>query len=207
MLDDLNLGLALQGKPFSNCSCGDVEGDFLDNQPTTSTCVSVTEDDPSDIASDNALECDNMHEGTPMQTTCSNVAVRCVSANRGPNGTAPGCRIGLSVQVLRSNPFLDWWSFEYIPIVFGFCLVVIFVGIVSRRLRRQRQRAALLRLLGGRTPLLGDEDGPGGYGSGRVVAEGTVVDAETLPTGTYIAGPWAMETALLRHDALSASTI
>ena len=63
MLDDINLKLALEGKPFANCSCEDLDGDSLDSMPVSSACVSVDEDDiDMDVEAENALECESMVE-------------------------------------------------------------------------------------------------------------------------------------------------
>ncbi len=43
--------------------------------------------------------------------------------------------------MIIDDPFMNWWSFEYIPIVFGFCLMVVLVSVVLRHVRRQRLRA------------------------------------------------------------------
>ena len=58
-------------------------------------------------------------------------------------GTLYRCRIGVSGLIIIPPPFEAWWSFEYIPIVFGFCLIVVLVSIFSRHIRRHRERELL----------------------------------------------------------------
>jgi hypothetical protein len=71
-------------------------GGLLDSGASVgSTCANVEATLEEDAELQNALECDFMNYGTPQESICSNVLVRCsVGA---ANNT--GCRIGLSVQV------------------------------------------------------------------------------------------------------------
>ena len=79
--------------------CVPPAGDELTQSTATSVCVSESDD----FDSENALDCAYNNEGERSQTTCSNVALRCVSPNH-PNSTHPACRLGLSVQVRPSSP-------------------------------------------------------------------------------------------------------
>lgn len=185
-VDDTNFELAMAGKPFKNCTCVDLFRNVLDNEyPVESACVTVEDTIDSYAQPQNALQCDFLDIGNGEEATCSNVLLKCVSSPTN-SSSSPACRLGLSVLILEPVPFLPLWSFEYIPVVFGFCLVVVLVSVVSRHLRRQAYQQRMNRLV--HAGLLDNGHGVNSYNTGTSVAEGTIVDEQTLPTGAVVAG-------------------
>eukprot|EP00591_Stephanopyxis_turris_P008440 CAMPEP_0195514520 /NCGR_PEP_ID=MMETSP0794_2-20130614/5878_1 /TAXON_ID=515487 /ORGANISM="Stephanopyxis turris, Strain CCMP 815" /LENGTH=348 /DNA_ID=CAMNT_0040642775 /DNA_START=233 /DNA_END=1279 /DNA_ORIENTATION=- len=185
IVNDKNLDLALNRKPFKNCSCQDLDGDPLTDEPASSVCLtSADAEGAPDVAWANELSCDA--NNGPSTDTCNNVLIRCDS--KATSNTTAACRIGLSVQILMPDPMLEWWSFEYIPFLFGFVLLVVGVSFLAQHMRR-RYLARRARLQAQRQGLLPNEVDVRNYGTGAVVQEGTLVDEDTIPSGSYVVGP------------------